>query len=172
MGPPIHAGYDVMAHQNPSDEELRRVLVQARTIAVVGASSRPDRPSYGIFGRLLAAGYRVIPVNPNESVVQGEHAYASLRDIPVPVDIVDVFRRPEHTPAVADEAVAIGARFRGDTPHPKVLWLQSGIWNEEAAARASAGGLLVVMDECIGVAHSRLRVPRVPREHSERREDA
>lgn len=150
-----------MAHQNPTDEELRRVLVQTRSIAVVGASSRSDRASHGIFGRLLAAGYRVIPVNPNESVVQGQKAYASLRDIPEPVDLVDVFRRPEHTPEIADDAVAIGA---------KVLWLQSGIWNEEAAARARAGGLVVVMDECIGVAHSRLRVPRVAAEHSGRRE--
>ena len=150
-----------MAHQNPTDEELRRVLVQARSIAVVGASSRSDRASHGIFGRLLAAGYHVIPVNPNESVVQGQKAYAPLRDIPEPVDLVDVFRRPEHTPEIADDAVAIGA---------KVLWLQSGIWNEEAAARARAGGLVVVMDECIGVAHSRLRVPRVAGEHSGRRE--
>src|SRR3954470_7674672 len=127
-----------MAHQNPPDEELRRLLADARTIAVVGASSRPDRPSHGIFERLLAAGYRVIPVNPNESVVHGQQAYASLRDIPERVDIVDVFRRPEHTRAIADDAVAIGA---------KVLWLQSGIWNDEAAARASAAGLGVVMDE-------------------------
>jgi predicted CoA-binding protein len=147
-----------MAHQNPPDEELRRLLTDARTIAVVGASSSPDRPSHGIFGRLLAAGYRVLPVNPNESVVQGQKAYASLRDIHEPVDIVDVFRRPEHTPAIADDALAIGA---------KCLWLQSGIWNEEAAARAGAGGLVVVMDECIGVAYSRLRVPRIPREGRE-----
>jgi predicted CoA-binding protein len=144
-----------MAHQNPPDDEIRRLLANARTIAVVGASSSPDRPSHGIFGRLLAAGYRVLPVNPNEAAVQGQTAYASLRKIHEPVDIVDVFRRPEHTPAIADEAVAIGA---------KCLWLQSGIWNEEAAARASAAGLAVVMDECIGVAYSRLRVPRVPRE--------
>jgi predicted CoA-binding protein len=152
-----------MAHQNPPDVELRRLLTDARTIAVVGASSSPDRPSHGIFGRLLAAGYRVIPVNPNESLVQGQKAYASLRDIAEPVDIVDVFRRAEYTPAIADDAVAIGA---------KVLWLQSGIWNDAAAARASAAGLVVVMDECIGVAHSRLRVPRAAREHSERREGA
>jgi predicted CoA-binding protein len=144
-----------MAHQNPPDEEIGRLLANARTIAVVGASSHPDRPSHAIFGRLQAAGYRVLPVNPDESAVLGQKAYASLRDIREPVDIVDVFRRPEHTPAIADDAVAIGA---------KVLWLQSGIWNDEAAARASAGGLVVVMDECIAVAHSRLRVPRVPRE--------
>jgi predicted CoA-binding protein len=152
-----------MAHQNPADDELRCLLANARTIAVVGASSRPDRASHGIFARLLAMGYRVVPVNPNESVVQGQRAYATLRDLPEPVDIVDVFRRAEHAPAIADDAVAIGAR---------VLWLQSGIWSDDAAARASAGGLAVVMDECIAVAHSRLRVPRVPRERSEGREGA
>jgi predicted CoA-binding protein len=145
-----------MAHQNPSDEELLRVLSEAQNIAVVGASADPDRPSHGIFGRLLAAGYRVIPVNPQESSVLGQPAVASLAAAalalaPGRVDIVNVFRRPEHTPAIAEEAVAIGAR---------VLWLQSGIRNEEAAARAQAGGLLVVMDDCIGVAHSRLSVPR------------
>ena len=116
---------------------------------MVGASSSPERPSNGVFARLLAAGYRVVPVNPKESSVHGQRAYASLSDVPGPVDIVDVFRRPEHTPEVAEQAVAIGA---------KVLWLQSGIWNEAAAARATAGGLRVVMDECIGVAHSRLRI--------------
>jgi predicted CoA-binding protein len=121
----------LMAHQNPSDDELRRILSEAESVAVVGASSSPIRPSHGIFARLLRAGYRVIPVNPNESLVQGQPAYASLRDVAVPVDIVNVFRRPEHTPEVAAEAVAIGA---------KVLWLQSGIWNEGAAKRAAEGG--------------------------------
>lgn len=145
-----------MAHQNPSDDEIRRLLTEAERIAVVGASSDPDRPSHGIFGRLLSAGYRVIPVNPRESAVLGQAAVATLADAallvaPGRIDIVDVFRRAEFTPAIADEAVAIGAR---------ALWLQSGIRNEEAAARAKAGGLLVVMDDCIGVAHARLRVPR------------
>lgn len=148
-------------HQNPSDDEVRRLLTEAESIAVVGASSDPERPSNGIFGRLLAAGYRVIPVNPNESAVLGQPAVATLAHAAQAlaaqtagakrVDIVNVFRRPEHTPAIADEAVAIGA---------KVLWLQSGIWSDEAAARAKAGGLVVVMDDCIGVAHARLRVPR------------
>lgn len=149
------------SHQNPSEDELRRLLTEAESIAVVGASSDPDRPSNGIFGRLLAAGYRVIPVNPKESSVLGQPAVASLALAAQAlaaetggagrIDIVNVFRRPEHTPAIADEAVAIGAR---------ALWLQSGIWSDEAAARAKAGGLLVVMDDCIGVAHSRLRIPR------------
>src|SRR5688572_33409521 len=98
-----------MAHQNPSDEVLRRILTEARSIAVVGASSSPERPSHGIFARLLAAGYRVIPVNPNETSVHGQPAVASLVDAPGSVDIVNVFRRPEHTPAVARDAVAVGA---------------------------------------------------------------
>jgi predicted CoA-binding protein len=122
---------------------------------VVGASSNPERSSHGIMAKLLRVGYRVFPVNPQETEVLGQRAYPSLAAVPEKVDLVNVFRRPEHTPAIADEAVAIGA---------KCLWLQSGIWNEEAAARASAAGLAVVMDECIGVAYSRLRVPRVPRE--------
>lgn len=139
-----------MPHQNPSDDEIRALLASARRIAVVGASSSPARPSYGIFGQLLRAGYEVIPVNPNESSVHGQVAYPSLRAVPGPIDIVNVFRRPEHTPAIADEAVAVGAR---------AFWLQTGIWNETAAERARAGGLIVLMDACIGVMHSLLRVP-------------
>jgi predicted CoA-binding protein len=142
-----------MAHQNPSDEDLRRLLSQASTIAVVGASSNPGRPSNGIMGRLQKAGYRVIPVNPNEKQVLGERAYPSLVDVPEPIDIVDVFRRSEYTPEIADDAVKVGA---------KTLWLQSGVTNEEAAARATAGGLMVVMDSCISVMHSVLRVPNKP----------
>jgi predicted CoA-binding protein len=141
-----------MPHTNPPDEVIKTLLTAARSIAVVGASSSPERPSHGIFGRLLAQGYRVVPVNPGETQVLGQTAYASLADIPFGIDIVNVFRRPEHTPAIADEAVAIGA---------KALWLQSAIWNEEAAARAKAGGLSVVMDACIAVLLSRLGVPRI-----------
>jgi len=98
--------------------------------------------------RLLQLGYQVIPVNPNETEVLGQKAYASLADVPVPIDIVDVFRRDEFTPAVADEAVRA---------HAKTLWLQQGLWNEDAAARAKAGGLTVVMDECLGVVASVMR---------------
>ena len=101
-------------------------------------------------GRLLQLGYRVIPVNPNETEVLGQKAYPSLSSVPVPIDIVDVFRRPEYTPAIADEAVMIGA---------KALWLQTGIVSEDAAARAKNGGLTVVMDQCIGATHSLLRLP-------------
>jgi uncharacterized protein len=140
-----------MAHQNPSDAEIKKMLESAKTIAMVGASSNPDRPAYGIFEKLLSVGYRVIPVNPREKEVLGQRAYASLAEIEEPVDIVDVFRRAEDTPPIADEAVAIGA---------KVFWLQSGISSEEAAARANAGGLTAVMDLCIGTVHSLLRVPK------------
>jgi uncharacterized protein len=138
-------------HQNPSDSDIRRLLSDARTIAVVGASSNPERPSNGIMRRLKSAGYRVIPVNPNETDVLGERAYPSLADVPARIDIVDVFRRSEYTPAIADDAVKVGA---------KALWLQSGVTNEDAAARAAAGGLTVVMDACISVMHAVLQVVR------------
>ncbi len=135
---------------NPSDDRLEQILADATTIAMVGASSNPEKASHGIMQRLQRVGYRVIPVNPRETEVLGERAYPSLSDIPERVDIVDVFRRSEDTPPIADEAVAIGA---------KVLWLQSGISNEETAARARAGGLTVVMDVCLGALHTILRVP-------------
>jgi predicted CoA-binding protein len=139
-----------MPHENPSDDQLRKLLTEARTIAMVGASSSPDKPSNGIMKKLLAAGYRVIPVNPRETEVLGQKAVASLRDISEKVDIVDVFRRPEDTPPIADDAVAIGA---------KAIWLQSGISNDDTARRARAGGVMVIMDACIGVEHSLLRIP-------------
>ena len=127
-------------HTNPSDDQIRRLLSDAQTIAMVGASSNPERPSFNIMRRLQQAGYKVIPVNPRETEVLGERAYASLTDVPAPVDIVNVFRRSEDTPPIADEAVSIGA---------KALWLQSGITSEDAATRATTGGLTVVMNSCI-----------------------
>ena len=139
----------IMTYIRPSDDELRTILGAARTIAVVGASSNVERPSYGIMEVLIAAGFRVIPVTPRESAVLGRRAYASLGDIAEPVDIVDVFRRAEDTPPIADEAVKIGA---------KVLWLQLGIVSDEAARRATAGGLKVVMDTCIGQTVKRLEI--------------
>jgi uncharacterized protein len=140
-----------MAHRNPSDQDLKQLLTNASTVAMVGASSKPDRASYGIMRKLQSVGYRVIPINPRETEVLGEHAYPSLADVPEPIDIVDVFRRAEDTPAIADEAVKVGA---------KVLWLQTGVVSEEAAARAEAGGLTVVMDACIGSTHAILQVPK------------
>jgi uncharacterized protein len=140
-----------MPHSNPSDPELKQLLTDATTIAMVGASANPDKESYGIMQKLQRAGYRVIPVNPGETDILGERSYPSLVDIPERIDIVDVFRRAEDTPAIADDAVTIGA---------KVLWLQTGIASEDAAARAKAGGLTVVMDACIGATHTLLRVPK------------
>jgi len=140
-----------MPHSNPSDQELKELLTNATTIAIVGASSNPDKESYGIMKKLLSVGYHVIPVNPKETEILGQQSYPSLIDVPEPIDIVDVFRRAEDTPAIADDAVTVGA---------KALWLQTGISSEDAAARAKAGGLMVVMDTCIGATHSLLRVAR------------
>ena len=142
-----------MAHSNPSDDDLKQLLADAATIAVVGASSKPDRPSYGVMKILMAAGFTVIPVTPREPRILGRTTYPTLADIPEPVDIVDVFRRAEDTPAIADDAVKIGA---------KALWLQLGITSEEAATRARAGGLAVVMDLCIGKTTLRLGIKRTP----------
>jgi uncharacterized protein len=140
-----------MPHRNPSDSDLKELLTRATTIAMVGASSNPDRASYGIMQKLQQVGYRVIPINPRETEILGERAYPSLADVPEPIDIVDVFRRSEDTPPIADEAVKI---------HAKALWLQTGISSDEAAARAAAGGLTVVMDACIGSTHAILQVPK------------
>ena len=132
-----------------TDTDLRHLLENSRTIAMVGASSNPAKASHEIMKGLLAAGFTVIPVNPSETEVLGQRAYASLEAIPNPVDIVNVFRRPEQTPEIADAAVAMGAR---------ALWLQTGIVSDEAERRATAGGLAVVMDRCIGGTTARLRV--------------
>jgi predicted CoA-binding protein len=142
-----------MPHSNPTDAALTTLLTNATTIAIVGASSNPDKTSHGIMQKLQKAGYRVIPVNPRETEILGERSYPSLIDVPERIDIVDVFRRAEDTPAIADDAVKIGA---------KALWLQTGIASEEAAARAEAGGLTVVMDACIGATHAMLRIPPKP----------
>jgi predicted CoA-binding protein len=126
----------------PQDRELRALLGDAHTIAVVGLSSKPDRPSLMVAGYLQERGYRIVPVNPRETEVLGEPAFATLGDIPkeIHVDVVDVFRRAEDTPDVARDAVAIGA---------KVLWLQDGIVNDEAYRIASEAGLEVIMGVCI-----------------------
>ena len=127
---------------------VAQILREAKTIAVVGLSSNPMRASHGVAEYLKNAGYRIIPVNPNETEVLGEKAYARLEDVPEPVDIVDVFRRAEEVPAVAESAIAIGA---------KVLWMQLGIENAKAAEKARAAGLVVVEDSCLMVEHKRRR---------------
>jgi hypothetical protein len=134
--------------EKPSLGELAQILQDNKTVAVVGLSSRPDRPSHSVPAYLQEQGYRIIPVNPTLDEALGERAYASLRDIPEAVDIVQIFRRPEDVPPVVDEAIAIGA---------KVVWMQAGIVNEEAAAKARAAGLQVVMDTCMRATHRGLR---------------
>jgi hypothetical protein len=133
----------------PSDDELRAILGDARTIAVVGLSSKPHRDSYEIAEYLQRKGYRIVPVNPNEAAILGERAYPSLLDVPgdVRIDVVDVFRRAADTPVVAEQAVRVGAR---------VLWLQDGIVNEEARQIAESAGLTVVMGVCIRRTRKRL----------------
>jgi predicted CoA-binding protein len=126
---------------------IEQILRDTKTIAVVGLSSDPMRPSFGIARALQSYGYRIIPVNPKETEVLGEKSYASLAEIPVPVDLVNVFRRPEQTPSVARDAVSIGA---------KALWLQSGIENDQAEAIAVAAGLDYLSDRCIMVEHRKL----------------
>lgn len=134
----------------PDDPELRVLLGDARTVAVVGLSSKPNRPSHEVARYLLQHGYRIVPVNPGETEVLGQRAYPTLMDIPedVQVDVVDVFRRTEETPEVARQAVAIGA---------KVLWLQEGIVNEEAHRIADEAGLDVIMGVCIRQVYDRLK---------------
>jgi uncharacterized protein len=136
-----------------TDDDIRSLLAGAKVIAVVGASSKPHRPSFGVAAYLQANGYRIVPVNPNETEVLGEPTYANLCDIPsdVHVDVVDVFRRSEHTPEIARQAVEIGAR---------ALWLQEDVWSDEAAAIARAGGLEVMMDACIKKVRHRLAIER------------
>jgi predicted CoA-binding protein len=135
------------SHLEINDEEtIKRILDECRTIAVVGLSSKPTQPSHGVAGYMQRAGYRIIPVNPNEVEVLGENAYASLSDVPEKIDLVDVFRRSEEAGAAVDEAIAVGA---------KAVWLQEGVIDYEAAQRAADTGLLVVMDRCWLMEHMR-----------------
>ena len=129
------------------DALLTQLITGCRRIAVVGISAKPERPSHRVAGYLKEHGFTIVPVNPGQSEVLGEKCYPDLRAIPGPVDMVDVFRKAEDCPAIAAEAVAIGAR---------VLWLQLGIVSEEAGRIAAAGGLAVVMDRCLKIEHQRL----------------
>jgi uncharacterized protein len=132
-----------------SPETIARILEECRTIAVVGLSSSPSRPSHGVAAYMQRAGYRIIPVNPNETEVLGETAYAAPADVPHQIDLVDVFRRSDQAGAAVDQAIALGA---------KAVWLQEGVIDQEAAQRAGDAGLLVVMDRCILKEHARRRV--------------
>ncbi|GEN32648.1 MULTISPECIES: CoA-binding protein [Aneurinibacillus] len=134
-----------MAFTNPSNEERRKILEEAKTIAVVGLSDKPERTSYMVSQAMQNNGYKIIPVNPTIQESLGEKAVASLTDIKEPVDIVNVFRRSEDVGPVVEEALKI---------KPKVIWMQQGIYNEEAAAKAQEAGITVVMDQCIKVDHA------------------
>jgi predicted CoA-binding protein len=139
------------------DEDIADLLSGARTIARVGASDRPDRASHGVMRFLQDWGYRVIPVNPQITGehIHGEFVWRELAQIGVPIDIVDIFRRPEAAGDAVDQAIFVGA---------KAVWMQLGVINEEAAARAEAAGLKVVMDRCPKIEIPRLGVPRIAAE--------
>ena len=141
-----------MGFTNPSDAEIRRILSEPATVAVIGCSNRPERDSLRIAKLLKRKGFKVIPVNPRlepDALLEalGERCYPDLASIPEPVDIVDVFRRPEYLPQVASDAVAKGAR---------ILWCQLGVVNLEAATLAQAAGMTVVMNRCPAIEYSRL----------------
>ena len=136
------------------DEDIAELLTNARNIAVVGLSDRPDRPSYSVAAALQRHGYRILPVNPQITGerVHSEYVWRDLSQLGVPIDIVDIFRRPMAAGEAVDEAIAVGA---------KAVWLQLGIVNDEAAARAEAAGLKVVQDKCIKIEVMRLGIPKI-----------
>jgi predicted CoA-binding protein len=131
------------------DEELKEILAYYKTIAVVGISPKEDRPSYRVASYLKSKGYRIVPVRPDGDTILGEKVYPNLLEIPeeIKVDVVDVFRKSEDLPPVADEAIRRGA---------KVLWMQEGVVNKEAGSKAEKAGLKVVMDRCMKKEHQRL----------------
>ena len=130
-----------------NDESLREILKQTKVIAAVGLSSNPLRPSHGVCAYLKAHGYRIIPVNPNETEVLSEKAYPDLLSVPEKIDLVQIFRTPEAVPAIVEDAIRIGA---------KTVWMQDGAGNPDAAGRAVEAGLSVVVDDCMLRQHARL----------------
>ncbi len=128
------------AFQNPPPEAIAELIGRVRTIAVVGLSASPSRPSHGVAQALQRYGYRIVPVNPNIEHALGERAYASLDELPEPVDLVDVFRAPEHVAGIVDDCICLKV---------PALWLQDGVVDAAAAQRAREAGILVVMDRCL-----------------------
>ncbi|MGB3649018.1 MAG: CoA-binding protein [Desulfobulbales bacterium] len=126
---------------------IRRILKDSKTIAVFGLSPKPQRPSHQVARYLMAAGYTIIPVNPGQDTILGLPCYPSLKAIPTQVDMVDIFRRPEAVLPIVEDAIAIGAKF---------IWMQEGIVHKEAAAKAEAAGLIVIMDRCTKIDHMNL----------------
>jgi hypothetical protein len=129
------------------DDELREILTSSKTVACVGVSTNPEKPSYGIFAYLLEQGYEMIPVNPGASEIQGRRSFPDLASIPQKVDVVQVFRKPEDVPAVVEQAIRIGVM---------VVWMQEDVINPEAALTAESAGLKVVMNRCMRKTHVRL----------------
>jgi len=136
-----------MSFANPDDAAIRALLERTRTVAVVGLSPQQDRPSHGVARAMQGYGMRIVPVRPGSGEILGEPAYPGLADIPCAVDLVDVFRAAEHVPAIVDQCLAL---------HCPALWLQEGIVAEEAALRAQAAGMVVVMDRCLYKEYLRL----------------
>jgi predicted CoA-binding protein len=127
-------------YANPLDEQIKRILQRYKKVAVVGLSPEPSRPSHGVARYLQGRGFKIIPVNPNAKEILGEKAYPDLSSLPEKVEIVDIFRRPEHVPLIVEEATKIGA---------KVVWMQEGVINHPAAIKASQNGITVIMNRCM-----------------------
>jgi len=138
-------------HDHYADADLRAMLAPPKTIAIVGASTNPARPVYGVMAYILRAGYGCIPVNPGQAGrdILGKRVFARLADVPEPIDIVDIFRRQEALAGVVDEALAL-------SPRPKAIWMQLDLRDDAAAEKAEAAGMTVVMDRCIKVEHARV----------------
>jgi predicted CoA-binding protein len=136
-----------MAFQNPPDQTIRQLLSTPHTIAVVGCSPDPRRDSHRVARLLQSKGHRIIPVNPGHQEILGERCYGSLRDIPEPIDMVDIFRRSEYVAPLVDEAIEVGA---------KIIWMQLGVIDERAAEKARRAGLTVIMDRCPAIEYRRL----------------
>jgi len=136
-----------------SQEEIKSILESYRTVAVVGLSGNPDKASYRVANYLQSVGYRIIPINPFVDEVLGEKSYKSLLDVPEAIEVVDIFRPAEAVPAIVEEAIQLKNRVGS----PKVVWMQLGIVNEEAARRAKEAGFTVVMDRCMMREHKRLQ---------------
>lgn len=144
-----------MNHDTYDQDYLKAILQDSHTIALVGASPKPDRPSYGVMRFLLSQGYDVYPVNPGQAgkEILGRKVYATLKDVPVAIDMVDVFRAPEYLEEVVDEALGLET-------NPKVIWGQLGVRNDKAAAKAEAAGIKIVMDRCPAIKIPRLNISR------------
>ncbi len=145
----IHLPDGMKRGASAGEDPITEILKTCKTIAVVGLSSDAMRPSFGVSEYMKGAGYRIIPVNPNEREVLGEKSYARLEDVPEKIDIVDIFRRPEEVAAAVESAIRVGA---------KVVWMQLGIENEAAAEKARAAGLVAVEDACIHVEHRKRKI--------------